>query len=99
MHGVKIRRVWIAHIKEHQSQWLGAAAVVAAHFHVRRHRYGLTSFHCDWLPTLHFQRERALQYINSHRQRVSMEQGLIARPEARRETTYLRLLPMGPPLH
>ena len=28
MHGVKARCGWIPHIKEHQPQWIGAAAVV-----------------------------------------------------------------------
>jgi hypothetical protein len=93
MHGVKIRCIWITHIKEHQSQWVCAAVVVAGHFHVRRHRHRLTSFHRDRLAPLDFQRECTFQHINSYRKTVCMEQRLIARLEIRRENADLLLFP------
>jgi hypothetical protein len=95
MYGVKVRCVGITYIKEHQPQWVGAAAVVTRHFHVRRHHHRLTLFHRDWLAPLHFQRERAFQDIDSHRETVCMEQGFIARFKRRRENAHLLALALG----
>src|SRR6266487_1691129 len=98
MYGVKERCVWITDIKDHQPQWIGATAVVPGHFHLRRHDHRLTSFHRDWLATLHFQRECAFQDINSHRETVCMKHGLIAWFKARRKNTHFLLLALGHPL-
>jgi hypothetical protein len=71
MYGVKVGSVWIAHIKDYQAQWIGAAAVVTRHFHMRRHYHRLTSFHRDWIAPLHLQRECAFQDIHNHWEAVS----------------------------
>src|SRR5215471_17058750 len=99
MYRVKIWCTWIAHIKEHQSQRVGATAVITRHFHVRRHRYRLTGFHRDWLAPLHFQSECAFQHIDSHWETVRMKQGLIARLKARSEDAHLLPLALGHPLN
>ncbi len=95
MYGVKVGYVWITHIKDHEPQWIGAAAVVARHFHVRWHYHRLTSFHRDWIAPLHLQRECAFQDINSHREAVYMKHSLIVRFEARRKNTHFLLFALG----
>jgi hypothetical protein len=95
MYRVKVGCAWITDIKDYQSQRVGAAAVITGHFHVRRHRDCVTSIYRDWLPSLHFQRECALQDIDSDWKTVRMEQGLIARLEVRGQHAHLLPLALG----
>src|SRR5881394_3277413 len=95
MYGIKVGDAWITHIKDHQPQWIGAAAVVTRHFHLRRHYYRLTGFHRDRLASLHFQCERAFQDIHSDWETVRVEHSFIARFEARCENPHLLLLAPG----
>jgi hypothetical protein len=98
MYRIKERCVWITHIKDHQPQWVGAAAVVTRHFHVRRHHHYLTSVRRNWLAPLHFQCECAFQDIHCHRETVCMEHSFVTWLKARRENAHLLTLALGHPL-
>jgi hypothetical protein len=84
-YGVKERCVWIAHVEDHDPQRLGAAAVVARHFHLGRFHHRLTGLHRDGLPPLNLQGEGALQDVHGHRETMRMEHGFVARLDARCE--------------
>ena len=99
MRRVKERCVWIAHVEEHDSHGLGAAAVVARHFHSRRFNYRFTSFSRDRRATLHLQRECAFQDVDGHGEAVCMERSRVAGLEGCCEDSHLLSLALGHALH
>src|SRR3990170_8362281 len=98
-YGVKERCVWIAHVEDHDPQGLGAAAVLARHFHLGRFHHRLTGFHRDWRATLHLQCKYAFQDVDGHGETVCMERSLVARLEGCREDAHLLPLALGHALY
>src|SRR6266496_363163 len=95
VYGVEERGIWITYVKDHHPQWIRATAIVARHFHMRRHHHRLSSFHREWFAPFHFQGKCAFQNIDSHWETVCMEHGPIARLEARRENAHLLRIALG----
>src|ERR1044072_4124868 len=96
---IKKWRVWITHVKNHDTQGLGAAAVVPGHFHLRRFDHRLTSFNRDCPATLQLQSECPFQDIDSHGKAVCMEWSLLTGLYSCCEDSHLLLLALRHPLH
>src|SRR5262245_18868445 len=92
---VEERRAWIAHVEDHDPHGLGAAAVVARHFHVRRLYDRLTGPGRYRGATLYLQCKCAFQHVYRHRETMNVERGRLSRLEGRDDDPYLLILALG----